>query len=178
MAKEFPEWIDPWKAAEGRRVFSGSIPLAGLTRLRPLLADAEGEVTFSARFYLDAQKRATVDVKVVAELSLTCQVSLEDYAHRVERNSRLTIIEDERDQLALPEDEEATCASEGRLSLAGLVEDECILALPQVPRKPGQLLDRPGDAGPSQDKQDTYKPFADLGHMLKAKGSGQEPDNR
>mgnify|MGYP000657491512 CR=1 FL=1 len=41
MAKEFPEWVDPWKVAEGRRIFEGTIPLARLTRLQPLLADGE-----------------------------------------------------------------------------------------------------------------------------------------
>ena len=74
VAKEFPEWIDPWKAAEGRRMFSGSLPLRGFARLKPLLAGCEGEVAFSARFYLDAQKRATVDVHVDVDLMQTCQL--------------------------------------------------------------------------------------------------------
>ena len=177
MAREFPDWIDPWKAAEGQRIFSGNIPLSRLERLRTLLASSEGEVAFKARFHLDTQRRAMVDIEIAGSLPLKCQVSLETYLHRVERASRLTVIEHEMDQLELPEEHEATCVEDGRLSLAHLVEDECILALPQVPRRPGLKFEATQDqAGPSNG-QDTYKPFARLGDMLKPAGTEPESDN-
>ena len=177
MAREFPDWIDPWKAAEGQRIFSGVLPLSRLGRLSSLLASTEGEVAFKTRFHLDAQRRALVDIEVAGELPLICQVSLETFLHRVERNSRLTIIENELDQLELPEEHEATCVEDGRLSLASLVEDECILALPQVPRRPGLEFEPDTDRAGASSGEDTYKPFARLGELLGPTGTEPESEN-
>ena len=177
MAREFPDWINPWKAAEGQRTFSGTVPLSRLERLRPLLESSDGEVGFKARFYLDSQRRAIVEIEVTAELPLRCQVSLEEYTHRVQRTSQLTVIEDEMGQLDLPEDHEATCTEDGRLSLASLAEDECILAIPQVPRKPGL---KPPGSGAERDTsagQKTYKPFAVLEKLLNAPETDQDSDS-
>ena len=37
MPREFPEFVDPWKAADGKRLFQGTIPLRWMRRLAPLL---------------------------------------------------------------------------------------------------------------------------------------------
>jgi hypothetical protein len=50
----------------------------------------------------------------------------------VRRKSRLAVVETELDQELLPEGYEATCAVDGRLRFDDLVEDELLLALPQV----------------------------------------------
>lgn len=169
MSREFPDWINPWKAAEGNRIFSGTIPLARLERLGPLLAGTEGEARFQASFSLDRQKRAVVDIEVEADLPLICQVSLEEYRHAISRKSRLVVVESEREQELLPEEVEATSTEEGRLGFEALVEDELLLALPQIPRKPDlQELQFSTDEEPAaaEQKSDTYKPFAGLEKML------------
>lgn len=176
MSREFPDWINPWKAAEGKRIFSGSIPLVRLQRLRPLLASDGGEARFTAAFGLDREKRAMVVVEVTAELPLICQATLEEYFEPVRRKSRLAVVETELDQEMLPEGYEATCAVEGRLRFEDLVEDELLLALPQVPRKPGSaevsFSARPAaDMGPIEGE--THKPFAGLAELLRA---GQADD--
>ena len=48
MSRDFPDFIDPWKAAEGQRVFFGTVPLKRMQRLSPLLVSAEGEADFEA----------------------------------------------------------------------------------------------------------------------------------
>jgi uncharacterized protein len=174
MSREFPDWINPWKAAEGKRIFSGTIALAKLERLSPLLANAEGEAAFSARFGQDRQGQVMVHLEVDAELPLVCQVSLEEYRHEVSRRSSLAVVRNEEEQYLLPDDYEATCAEEGRLGFSDLVEDELLLALPQVPRKPG-LEQAHDDAGQKRGVGDeTYRPFARLEDLMRGGRTKQD----
>lgn len=136
MSREFPDFIDPWRAAEGGKRIGGTIPLARLKRLTPLLASNDGEAAFDLQFGYDAQRRATVTVEVSAPLRLTCQRSLEPYVERVAQRSLLQIIGEPGEQALLSGDEEFVLVEEGRVAVADLVEDELILALPQVPRNP------------------------------------------
>jgi uncharacterized protein len=177
MAREFPDWVDPWKAAEGHRIFGGSIPLGAMNRLSPLLANTEGEAEFTVRFSLDGQRRVQVDIDVEAELPLVCQVSLEEYRHRIRRTSRLTVVETQAEQQDLPEGTEGTCTEDGRLKMAHLVEDECLLALPQVPRKPGLEFEGFSTGGDEAAVRRTNKPFAELGEMLKTRRTDQDSGN-
>jgi uncharacterized protein len=133
---EYPDWLDPRKAAEGRRRFTGSMPLERMQRLLPLLASGVGEVRFSADFEYDQQARVTIQIKVEAELSLLCQLSLEPYTESIQRSSTLGVIGDIAEEALLPENYEPVLAQHGRLALLDLVEDELLLGLPQVPRNP------------------------------------------
>ena len=137
MSREYPDWISPNRAAEGKRIFSGTIPLKRMKRLAALLVDARGEATFTASFRTDLDQQIVIDLQVVAALPLICQASLEVYDEQVERNSELAVIDDEREQFDIPEDYEPVLTENGRLAIASLVEDELLLGLPQIPRKPG-----------------------------------------
>ena len=172
MSREYPDWISPDRAAEGKRVFSGTIRLARMKRLAPLLEDASGEAAFTAAFRKDLEQRVVIDLRVKASLPLVCQASLEVYDEVVKRSSELAVIEHESEQLDLPENYEPVETENGRLAMAILVEDELLLGLPHVPRKPG--LERveystggqqPGNESRSQGSR--KKPFAALGDMLK-----------
>jgi uncharacterized protein len=55
----------------------------------------------------------------------------------VNRKSKLAVIDHEYEQDDLPEICEPVQTENGRLAIASLVEDELLLALPQIPRKPG-----------------------------------------
>jgi uncharacterized protein len=179
MSREFPDWVNPWKAAEGKRIFSGTIPLKRMKRLGPLLSDVCGAAGFTARFSLDGEHRATVYLEVSAELPLTCQASLEAFTLPVRRASHLVIIEDVAEENRLPEHVDPAYAEAGRVRLAGLVEDELLLALPQVPRKPGleavRYSTEPGDAAAVEQPEDSHRPFAALGSLLRP-GRDREPE--
>lgn len=136
MSREFPDFIDPWRAAEGGKRIGGTIPLARFRRLAPLLASNDGEAAFDLQFGYDAQRRATVAVEVSSPLRLTCQRSLEPYVERVEQRSLLQIIGEPGEEALLSGDEEFVLVEEGHLAVADLVEDELLLAVPQVPRNP------------------------------------------
>ena len=137
MSREYPDWISPNRAAEGKRIFSGTIPLARMKRLAALLVDAKGEASFTAAFRIDLDQRIIIDLQVEAALPLICQASLDVYDERVNRNSELVVIDEDVEQSELPENYEPVLTENGRLAIASLVEDELLLALPQIPRKPG-----------------------------------------
>ena len=137
MSREYPDWISPNRAAEGKRVFSGTIPIARMKRLGPLLVDMAGEASFTAAFRTDLDQRVIIDLQVEAALPLICQASLEVYDEQVKRSSELAVVDNEREQFDLPDNYDPVLTENGRLAIATLVEDELLLALPQIPRKPG-----------------------------------------
>ncbi len=136
MSRDFPALVNYWRSAHARRGFQGTWPVARLERLRGLLASDAGEVTFAARFGIDDSGYAFVDLSVQAELTLTCQRTLEPFGFPIELEVRLGLIASEADAAALPEGYEPLVAREEPSPLMDLVEDELILALPLIAKKP------------------------------------------
>jgi uncharacterized protein len=172
MSREYPDWISPNRAAEGKRIFSGTIPLTRMKRLAVLLADTRGEASFTAAFRTDLDHRVIIDLQVTAALPLVCQASLEIYDEQVKRNSELVVIESDSEQFDLPENYEPVQTEKGRLAIARIVEDELLLGLPTVPRKPGLQpveYSTGGQTFKSETTQEGRKenPFSALQEMLK-----------
>jgi uncharacterized protein len=172
MSREYPDWISPARAAEGKRVFSGTIPLYRMKRLAALLVDAQGEASFMATFRTDLDKRVIIDLQVEAALPLVCQASLDVYDEQVKRSSELAVIEHDSDQNELPDNYEPVKTEHGRLAIASLVEDELLLGLPQIPRKPGlQMVEYSTVGEPLENGESPAgakkNPFAALQDMLK-----------
>jgi uncharacterized protein len=172
MSREYPDWVSPVRAAEGKRIFSGTIPLARFKRLAPLLVEATGLATFTAAFRTDLENRTVIDLQVEADLPLVCQASLEVYAEQVRRSSELAVVEDESEQASLPDHYEPVLTEHGRLAIATLVEDELLLGLPQIPRKPGLQSVEYSTGGPVVEHQESLEetrknPFAALQELVK-----------
>jgi uncharacterized protein len=189
MSREFPDFVDPWRAAEGGRRIGGTIPLSRMKRLAPMLASDAGEVEFELIFRFDAQRRPGVVVEVAAPLKLMCQRSLEPYTEQVRQRSELQIIGSPEEQALLADDEEFVVTESGRLSVADIVEDELLLAVPQIPRNPdvGSVWSTSAEdsasggqngAGESRrsvrnegesGREDRQRPFEALAEMMKNK---------
>lgn len=176
MSREFPDFIDPWKAADGKREFQGTMPLKRMERLSALLAPGEeavtGEAAFEARFAYDEQGTVIIDLCVEAALPLVCQRSLEPYPEAVRRRSRLAVITALSEQESLPGNYEPVLVEHGRLALQDLVEDELLLAVPQVPRNPAtKFVDQSTDGNavepPREEKEPTHRPFKGLAGLMK-----------
>lgn len=176
MSRDFPDIVDPWKAADGRRRFGGTVPLKRLERLRALLApgEPEGVAEFEADFGYDEQGLVRIRISVRADLPLVCQLSLETFVEHVDRASTVAVITEVAEQEALPEDYEPVLVEDRRLPLASLVEEELLLAVPQVPRKPGAAspgmpADTALEESSAQEKERTHRPFAGLAGLMKDK---------
>jgi len=178
MSRDFPDWISPARAAEGKRVFGGTIPLARMKRLAPLLVSAQGEASFTAKFGRDIENRVIIDLQVEAALPLICQASLEVYDEQVQRHSELAVV-DQDDHFAereqdIPDYYDVVKSEQGRVAIAALVEEELLLSLPQIPRKPGlanvaySTGKEPVEA-PVEESEGKQSPFAALQDMLERK---------
>jgi uncharacterized protein len=180
MSLEYPDWLDARRAAEGRREFSGTMSLARMTRLVPLLASSDGFAWFSAGFGFDEQGKVAIRIEVEAELMLICQRSLEPYSELVKRSSVLGVIEDIAEEDSLPEHLDPVLAENGRLALLELVEEELLLGMPQVPRKPEQAAESSvtgADLVTSEHQAEPkQQPFAGLAEQLKKHARDSKKD--
>jgi len=183
MSREFPDFVDPWKAADGQRTFQGTMPIKRMKRLLPMLAPMNdgqddnltgpGEAGFSARFSYDEQGLVTIHLSVEAELLLMCQRSLAPYSEKLQRQSILAVIEDVADQDSLPELYDPVLVEHRRMALLDIVEEELILAVPQVPKNPDiKAIELSTDGvvrTPSvSEEEQSHKPFAGLAGLIKA----------
>lgn len=139
------ETIEPLALAARGRTLEGRLPLSSLPRLLPLLAlddlqEESREVEYKLEFGLDEGGNPCILGSVKASLPLTCQRCMETMNYSVATRTRLGIVTSQDAAEQLPErydpllvlgtgiDEEA----EGEITIASIVEDELILALPQV----------------------------------------------
>lgn len=131
-----PERGDPLQLAESGRAYEGELKLADLGRLRALLAKDDGLVRYRLRFDRDGHGRAFVEGHLEASLPLECQRCLEAFRFEVERDWRVLLLAEAAEEGTLDEGEDARVVDDEFMSLAELVEDELILALPLVPKHP------------------------------------------
>jgi len=184
MSREFPDFVDPWKAADGRRTFQGTMPLKWMKRLAGMLApedsvqqaklQAREDAGFRARFAYDEQGLVTIRLSVETDLALVCQRSLKPYLEKIRRQSILAVIEDIADQDDVPDLYDPVLVEHRRMPLLDIVEEELILAVPQVPRNPQTAaieLSTDGAARTSSgaEKEQSHRPFAGLGGLMKEK---------
>lgn len=158
------------------------MPLARMPRLEALLAPAgtgdeasRGDVAFRMVFGFDRQGLLTIDVQVSGDLPLVCQRSLSVFNMHVDRRSRVAVIESVEAQDEVPEPYEPVLVTDRRLALVDLVEEELLLAAPQVPVSPEagdpELPDAVAlEASTETQQEQTHRPFAGLAGMMKDKG--------
>lgn len=152
------------------------MPMSRMPRLLALLSAESGEeipaeAAFEVDFAFDRQGLVKIDLKVRAGLPLICQRSLQSFTEQVDRRSLLTVIENVEDQETVPAHYEPFLVEDKRLRLAELVEEELLLAVPQVPRSPdAEHLEIPGDTAvevsTSKHKEPTHRPFEELAGLL------------
>lgn len=183
MSREYPDWVDPWKAAEGRRTFSGSMPMSRMPRLMALLDPPAGEARFTARFGFDEQQNVVIRIVVDAELPLICQRSLRRYLERVHRESELGVLGSLAEEPLLPGNYEPVLVESGRLALQTLVEDELLLGVPQVPRDPevGEVhvtaaAPELAEAVETAAAEESRRPFAGLAEEMKKRSRHRDED--
>ncbi len=136
MSRDFPALVNFWRLAQARREYQGTWPVGRLERLRPLLGAADGEVEFAVGFGTDDAGYAFADLRIKAELMLRCQRTLEIFGFPVDLDVRLGLVAMEEDADALPEGYEPLLARDEPSPLMDLIEDELILALPLIAKKP------------------------------------------
>lgn len=130
--------VDPFRFAETRRILEGELPLRQMKRLLPLLASDEGSISVALEFGIDEMGVPHVTGRIRASLAIVCQRCLEPMAWEVDQPVALAFLRrgagPAADEAAIPGPYEPYVVEENPLRLADLIEDEIMLALPQIPR--------------------------------------------
>lgn len=132
MFHQLPERIVPMRLAEKGARLEGRVALRGMGRLTDLLHSAEGSAAVDLEFGFDLRGRPCVRGFVRADLRLICQRCLKPLTLHVESPVLLGLVTSLDEAERLPEDIDPLLCGPEPLVLADMVEDELILALPQV----------------------------------------------
>ena len=128
-----PVQIDPIRLAVARQQLYGEIEISRFERLSELLTSNEGLVKVQFDFDVDASKVHYVTGTLVAELSLCCQRCLQPMKWQLDTEVALAFVEHEHQIDELVVDYEPYLIESTPLMLSDMIEDEILLALPQVP---------------------------------------------
>ena len=134
MSSTLPGLLDPWRAVDSRSVLAGRLPLSSFPRLRELLIESAGDASFRLEFLRDVEHRAVLHCEVTAILRLRCQRCLEALDHQVDASIDLALVSGTDEERQLPEQYEPLPVSERLIRPADLIEEELLLALPQIPK--------------------------------------------
>jgi len=128
-----PNKIDLWQLALDSGRLAGELALAALPRLGALNV-ADGRVGVDLAAGVDDCGQRFLKGRFRAELELVCQRCLGPLRLPVEVAVELGLVRSEAETGRLPARYEPLLVPEDGVVVADLVEDELLLALPQIPR--------------------------------------------
>ncbi|HIK74872.1 MAG: YceD family protein [Alcanivorax sp.] len=166
---QLPPYLEPRKFADQERVVEGEARVGDLPRLREYRESLDQPVRVRLAFGRDEDGRRRVQGRVETSLVLVCQRCLEPVQQEVAADVDLMLVWSEEQAKALPADLDPLLVTEERVTLAELVEEELLLAMPlvalhdQCPDPPPQSAGDPGDQDDNQSDPDN--PFAVLARL-------------
>ena len=173
-----PERVDHRKLANQAGLIEGTLPIQCFHRLGEMLVVREGDVYLRLEFSKGDFGSTRVDGSVSTEVCTICQNCMQQFWRKISCDVALQIVADESKLERLTEDEDAIVAPDKVISVAELIEDELILAMPMIPRhEEGQcpetdyerdvlVLQKVEKVEKVEKVQTTYRPFADLAKAI------------
>ena len=134
MSKHVPDFINPFRSAEGGYSIAGDVAFARMGRLIEVVRNTEGSAQVMLNFGMDQQRLPFVQGQIRTEVELICQRCLEPMNLPIRVDMDLAIVGSDDEIKRLPERYDPLLVSGEPLSVAELVKDEILLALPAVPR--------------------------------------------
>jgi len=175
MVTRVPKQLDLAKAITGY-AWEGELPLRDFPRLLELLEtpEPEGSVAFRVEFSDSRLLPGEARIQARAVLPLQCQRSLQgfDFPVDLDRQVGFVTATDQLDRLS--PDMEPSWLTEGQVNLRDLIEDELILAIPEIPLSsdgevPAEYLaETAPEPEPEAEESPKVNPFAVL-EKLKGK---------
>jgi uncharacterized protein len=148
MSKALPEHIYPLRLARHGESLTGSVAMTQMPRLAEMLCKGANRVDFTLRFGRAEGGQACVLGHIDANLVVLCQRCLEPMEIGVERQVGLGLVRDNDEAAALDATYDPLLVDDEPVSLAGIVEDEIILAMPNFSRHPRSGCEMPPGADP------------------------------
>ncbi len=186
------ESLDVDALASRRATLEGEVSVAGMHRLRALrstggagriLRFAHEPVRYRLAFRRDEGGAPQLSVSIRTTVTLRCQRCLEPFDYRIDTRSHFRIVRREEDTPADSNAPEALICPAGRLVRDALIEDEILLALPDIPRHDeaslaaGEICRVPAlVAGDANAPSPVRRPFAALGSIFEKRGIASDSD--
>ena len=139
MSAGLPSRFDPQRLAAqdggAGGSLKGELDTSGMLRLTDLMAVKDAvPVSFELKVFRDEARRLIIEGSVSAELACECQRCVEPAVLPVKAEFSLALIKDEDAARNLPAELDPLLVERDHdIDLAALLEDELILALPQIP---------------------------------------------
>lgn len=141
--------IDAFEFSRSNGHRDGVTPVATMSRLGKDVADPSGEIAWAIDGAVTAEGYPALTLSVKGTVQLMCQRCLTPFAYAIDSSTMLVLgkDDDEADQIEEVLDDESIDVIVGSRStdVRDLIEDEALLALPQVPKHEvcpdSQLLD-------------------------------------
>lgn len=173
MLQQFTDALDVLLWCEQGRSLEGDIPLAEMARLYELLLTSEDAANFKLSFTSLGKKQSRIEGRVCARLTVLCQCCLESMIVDVDHSFVLQPVNGllEAEQLSV-DIEPLLLEDDVEITVAGIIEDELLLALPMSP-KHDEDCNKPVDSGikddemPSLREEKKENPFAVLASIRK-----------
>jgi len=165
---------------------AGTVPLARMERLASLLLSTDGGLAWrlAGRSELgsDGSRRGFMNLEIAARPVMRCVRCLEPIEVEIaaRRDYRMVGSEEQAEREDVDEDAFDLLVSSRHFDLAGLIEDEAIMALPPAPRHDGcRAPDAPAladDPAPAVGEPEARAgAFAALGALRKGRDTGGGP---
>jgi uncharacterized protein len=166
MINHLPDRLDLYAAAEAGRVLRGRVELARLVRALPQLESPDGELEVSLELGRDEDGTRYLVGSVQGKLVLLCQRCLEPMEYPLDVTFRLGLVHSQEQIQGLSDRYEPLLLASEPASLAEVLTDEVLLALPIVPLHSGVSTCRP-PATDYQTPADSQRenPFAVLAQL-------------
>ncbi len=134
MSSRLPDFVDPWRMVDQRRLFSGHVAVTDLPRLAKVVLGAKCDIELQLEFARDREKRACIKGSVKVDLLLECQRCLSPMSFSVISQLNIALVRSAEEAERLPDNYDPLLLDEPRIRLLDIVEEELLLSLPQVPR--------------------------------------------
>ena len=148
MSDRFTDSIEPFALATQGWTIEGKIPLVSLERLGALVrssqssegedvsssssCELEGDVEFTLHFDIDEVGAPRIGGDASTTLKLQCQRCMEGMEYPISLKVRLGIVPSRKAAENLPDSYDPLVVSDEEISIASILEDELILAMPIV----------------------------------------------
>jgi len=133
MTEQLPDRLDLLAAAEAGRELHGRIALADLVRVVPLLASTAGALEVEMRLGRDSDGTWFLSGRICGSVVLQCQRCLEDLIQTLVIDIRLGLVRSQTDAARLPRRYDPLIVTAEPASIADIVSEEVLLALPFAP---------------------------------------------
>ncbi|MDD9806004.1 MAG: YceD family protein [Gammaproteobacteria bacterium] len=134
MERRLPHHIRPAVLARHRTRLEGTLRVGELPRLSELCRAQAARIEAALEFeYETGSGRLMMGVELHGELELTCQRCLSAMRWRLDHTNRLVVADGPQTAASLPRDTDHIVCTTEEIAPAGVVEEEVLLALPQIP---------------------------------------------